>query len=233
MEKLIASFNGSGEFPSNAEVVIGVPALHAHYAKEHLRKDIAVSVQNIWSANGFGAFTGEITAAMVKDFGLEWVILGHSERRHTVAHESDELIGAKVKEALSKGLKVIACIGELREERESGKTMDVCLPQTQAIIDNVAADAWDRVVIAYEPVWAIGTGLVATPDQAQEVHENLRKYIAEKIGTEKAAALRIIYGGSVKPSNSKELLAKPDIDGFLVGGASLEPSFMDIVKCVV
>jgi triosephosphate isomerase len=130
------------------------------------------------------------------------------------------------------GLNVIACIGELREEREAGKTMDVCLPQLQAIIDNVPTPAdWSKVVIAYEPVWAIGTGLVATPAQAQEVHKGLREYLVSKVGADIAADVRILYGGSVKPSNSKELIALPDVDGFLVGGASLEPSFADIVKC--
>ncbi len=131
--------------------------------------------------------------------------------------------------ALSKGLKVIACIGELLSEREAGRTMEVCERQVAAIIAAVPSDAWEHVVIAYEPVWAIGTGKVATPEEAQDVHEALRKFIAGSIGAEKASSLRIIYGGSVDNKNCSLLIAKPDIDGFLVGGASLKPTFLEIV----
>ena len=189
---------------------------------------------------------------MIKDCGCEWVILGHSERRH-VFGETDTLIGEKVGFALESGLQIIPCIGEKLEEREAGKTEEVCFNQLQAIVDNVKD--WSKVVLAYEPVWAIGkiitilkpffrkkklltwkiqklagTGKTATPEQAQEVHAALRKWLAEKVSAEVAENLRILYGGSVSASNCKELATCPDIDGFLVGGASLKPDFVTIIN---
>jgi triosephosphate isomerase len=166
---------------------------------------------------------------MIKDVGCNWAILGHSERRN-VFGESDKLIGEKVKFALSSGLSVIPCIGEKLDEREAGKTMDVCIRQLKEITDNVASGEWSRVVIAYEPVWAIGTGKVATPQQAQEVHQQLRKWLGEKVSPDVAAKTRILYGGSVTADTCKELASQPDIDGFLVGGASLKPEFNKIIN---
>ncbi|KRT82538.1 hypothetical protein AMK59_3405, partial [Oryctes borbonicus] len=160
---------------------------------------------------------------MLKDIGVEWVILGHSERRHIFC-ESDELIAEKVKHALENGLKVIACVGETLDEREAGKTEEVVFRQTQAIKDQISN--WDNVVIAYEPVWAIGTGKTATPQQAQDVHQALRCWFDGKVGAEVANCIRIQYGGSVTEKNCKELASQPDIDGFLVGGASLKPEFV-------
>merc|ERR1712117_896737 len=157
-------------------------------------------------------------------------LLGHSERRH-VFGETDELIGEKVAFALEQGLNIIPCIGEKLEERQAGKTNDVCFKQLKAIADKVSD--WSKVVIAYEPVWAIGTGKTATPEQAQEVHELLRKWISANISAEVAASIRIIYGGSVTGGNCKELAKKPDIDGFLVGGASLKPEFVEIINARV
>ncbi|KAK8536130.1 hypothetical protein V6N13_009509 [Hibiscus sabdariffa] len=174
-----------------------------------------------------GAFTGEISAEMLVNLSIPWVIIGHSERR-ALLKESNEFVGDKVAYALSQGLKVIACIGETLEERESGSTMAVVAAQTKAIADKVTN--WDNVVLAYEPVWAIGTGKVATPAQAQDVHRELRKWLSENVSGAIAESTRIIYGGSVNGANCKELAAQPDVDGFLVGGASLKPEFVDIIK---
>jgi triosephosphate isomerase len=157
---------------------------------------------------------------MLKDFGVEWVIIGHSERR-ALYGDSDAICAEKVAAALKAGMSVIPCIGETLEERENGSMTDVLTRQLKAMGD-VVQGAWDRVVLAYEPVWAIGTGVTASPEQAQEVHAMLRSWLAGVYGKEVADKLRIIYGGSVKPSNAVSLIAKPDIDGFLVGGASLK-----------
>ncbi|KAF6023991.1 TPI1 [Bugula neritina] len=164
---------------------------------------------------------------MIKDIGLNWVIIGHSERRH-VFGESNELIGEKVAHALSEGLSVIACIGEQLSEREAGNTNQVVFEQTEAISKHIKD--WSRVVLAYEPVWAIGTGKVATPDQAQEVHSDLRKWLSDNLSVDVALSTRIIYGGSVNAANCKDLAKQPDIDGFLVGGASLKPEFSEIIN---
>lgn len=212
---------------SPAEVVIAPPTTVLHRVAEVLLGQQAVgsfaaSAQNCHSASS-GAFTGEISPEDVLDTGAQWVIIGHSERR-TIFGETDAIVKEKVTAALRAGLKVCACIGETLEERESGSTKDVVFRQTQSLIEGVAeagADAWARIVIAYEPVWAIGTGKVASPEQAQEVHAWLRGFVADKVSTDVASGLRIAYGGSVKPGNCKELAALEDIDGFLVGGASL------------
>lgn len=164
---------------------------------------------------------------MIKDVGCGWVILGHSERRN-IFEETDELVGEKVFQALAEGLKVIACIGELLSEREAGKTMEVVSRQIKAIADKVAD--WNNVVIAYEPVWAIGTGVTATPEQAQEVHRMLRGWLQDNVSGEVSSKTRIIYGGSVNAKNCKELAKNEDVDGFLVGGASLKPEFVQIIN---
>lgn len=164
---------------------------------------------------------------MLKDVGADWVIIGHSERRQ-IFGESDELIAEKTVFALSQGLKVIACIGETLQEREAGQTEAVVFRQTKALAALIKD--WTNVVLAYEPVWAIGTGKTATPAQAQEVHAALRKWLTENVSPEVSAALRIQYGGSVTAANAKELGSQPDIDGFLVGGASLKPEFVQIVN---
>jgi len=165
---------------------------------------------------------------MIKDCGADWVILGHSERRHIdIIEESDETIAKKAKYALDKGLKVIYCIGELLSEREAGDTLKVCERQMSALKEHVKD--YSNVVIAYEPVWAIGTGKVATPEEAQEVHEAVRKWMENNISNDVAKSMRILYGGSVSPKNCDELSTKPDVDGFLVGGASLKPDFLKIV----
>jgi triosephosphate isomerase len=170
--------------------------------------------------NDNGAFTGQVSGAMLKDSGCDFVILGHSERR-TLYGEDDQLVAAKVKSAVDQGLTAILCIGESRQERESGVTDEVVSRQVQAVIDAVGIDAFENIVIAYEPVWAIGTGLTATPEQAQQVHHNIRQQLAAN-NANIAENCRILYGGSMKPGNAAELLAKDDIDGGLIGGASLK-----------
>jgi len=177
-----------------------------------------------------GAFTGEVSAPMLASVGCEYVILGHSERRH-VFGESDESIHRKVLSALELGLKAILCVGEKLEERERGATIEIVGRQLRSGLEGVAADKVPVVTIAYEPVWAIGTGKTATPQQGQEVHAFIRKELRGRYGDSLGASLRVLYGGSVKPENARALLAEPDIDGFLVGGASLKAdSFGPIVR---
>jgi len=168
-----------------------------------------------------GAFTGEIAGPMLKDLGCKAVILGHSERRH-VFNEPDDLIAAKVKAAFTFGLEPILCVGELLEERKANQTEAVVRRHVTTGFDGLSKDQAAQVVIAYEPVWAIGTGETATPDQAQEVHAFIRTLLQELYDTGLAQTVRIQYGGSVKPENAHDLLAQPDIDGALVGGASLK-----------
>lgn len=210
------------------EVVIAPTFIHLMKAKELLNKHTGVEIaaQNC-SLYKDGAYTGEISGKQIKDLGLNWVILGHSERR-ALFGESNMIVGKKVKMALNIGLKVIACIGEKLEDREAGKTMSVILSQMEQIARNT--NDWKKMVIAYEPVWAIGTGKTATPEQAQEVHGELRNWIQSKIGSEVSNHLQIIYGGSVTDKNGDILIKKQDIDGFLVGGASLKNDFTKIVN---
>ncbi|KAJ0851889.1 putative triose-phosphate isomerase [Helianthus annuus] len=227
VKKIVSTLN-AGELPSTdiVEVVVSPPFVFLTTVKSELRPEIQVAAQNCWVKKG-GAFTGEVSAEMLANLGVPWVILGHSERR-ALLNESNEFVGDKVAYALSQGLKVIACVGETLEQREAGTTMKVVAEQTKAIADKISS--WDNVVLAYEPVWAIGTGKVASPAQAQEVHAGLRKWFEENISAEVAATTRIIYGGSVSGSNCKELAGQTDVDGFLVGGASLKPEFIDIIK---
>lgn len=212
------------------DVVVSPPATALAAVSASLEESdsrVEVSAQNLYPKDS-GAFTGEISAPMIKAAGAKWVILGHSERR-AIFGESDAFIREKIEAAVAGGLRPIACIGESLEEREAGKTLDVCFEQVDAFSDLLAV-APGNIVIAYEPVWAIGTGKVATPEQAQEVHAAIRKRLAEKVSTEVAEKTRILYGGSVKGSNATELLGCADIDGALVGGASLKADdFGDII----
>ncbi|MEN6557000.1 MAG: triose-phosphate isomerase [Thermoguttaceae bacterium] len=189
---------------------------------------VLLGAQNMYFEKD-GAFTGELSAAMLRDLGCTYVILGHSERRHILG-ETDALINKKVHAALAAGLIPILCVGELLAEREAGQTMSVIRRQFDGSLAGLSADQLKTVVIAYEPVWAIGTGKVATPQQAEEVHLALRKLIAERYNAAVADVVRIQYGGSVKPSNAADLLKQADIDGALVGGASLKADqFLGIV----
>jgi triosephosphate isomerase len=220
---------GNSVAGTGVEVVVAPPAAYADYTRYLLRPDFEVAYQNCWTG-GAGAFTGEVSADMIKDSFSEskWVILGHSERRSLPElKESDDTVAIKTAYALSKGLGVMLCIGETLKERDAGQTMAVNERQLAAVAKRITD--WTNVVIAYEPVWAIGTGKVATPEQAQEVHAKIRKWLAANIGEKVAKSTRIIYGGSVNPSNCNILAKQPDVDGFLVGGASLKPDFLKIV----
>jgi len=225
VRSLVEGLN-NGSWAENVDVVVAPSAVHLSTVREHAKKEIGVAAQNCYF-EASGAFTGENSAAALKDLNINWVILGHSERRH-IFGESNEMIGKKTAFALKSGLRVIACIGEKLEEREANKTTEVCFSQLQAIAANVSD--WSQVVIAYEPVWAIGTGKNATPEQAQEVHAALRKWLHDNVSAEVANTTRIIYGGSVTAANANQLAAEKDIDGFLVGGASLKPEFINIIN---
>jgi len=191
--------------------------------------NMSLSAQNLfWEDKG--AFTGEISAEMLLDLGCKYVIIGHSERRQYFG-ETDETVNKKVRQALNKGLLPIVCVGELLIEREAGKANDVIDRQVTGALKGVTAAEMQKIVIAYEPVWAIGTGKTATPDQANEIHLFIRNKVKSMYSAEVAGALRIQYGGSVTPENVSTLMAMPDIDGALVGGASLKPeSFAALVN---
>nr|AZL94310.1 triosephosphate isomerase [Nephromyces sp. MMRI]AZL94311.1 triosephosphate isomerase [Nephromyces sp. MMRI]AZL94312.1 triosephosphate isomerase [Nephromyces sp. MMRI] len=208
------------------DVVVFPTALHVHAAVEKLPGAYNVGCQDCCVA-AKGAFTGDISADMIKDFGLNWLIVGHSECR-AKRGDSDEKVAEKVKRAMEAGLNVTACIGETLEQQQAGKALEICYQQLKAIANSVTD--WNRIVIAYEPVWAIGTGKVATPEYAQTKHMEIRTWISDNVTKEIADNLRIVYGGSVTPSNCETLMQQPDVDGFLVGGASLNAGFVDIIK---
>ncbi|MCF7669041.1 MAG: triose-phosphate isomerase [Verrucomicrobia bacterium] len=198
-------------------------------SREILDSNIRLGAQNM-SENNVGAFTGEIAGVMLKEFSVRYVILGHSERRQ-YQKESDELVSEKARAAHSMSIKPIVCVGETLEQRESGITEEIVGGQIKGSLAGLTAEQMDETVIAYEPVWAIGTGKTATAEQAQEMHAFIRKTIAGMFDDQIAKRVRIQYGGSVKPANARELMSQPDIDGALVGGASLEVrNFSDIVK---
>lgn len=217
-----------GQRNANTDVVVAPPFVYIEQVKASLTSEIGIAGQNCYKLEK-GAFTGDISADMLKDVGAGWVILGHSERRH-VFGESDQLIGEKVAYALKVGLKIIPCVGEKLEERQANRTEEVIFRQLAAIAANIKKEQWASIVIAYEPVWAIGTGVNATPAQAQEVHKKIRDWLAEHVSADVAASTRILYGGSVTGGNSKELALQPDVDGFLVGGASLKAEFIQIIN---
>jgi len=213
----------------NCDVVICPPFTSLYEAKKIIDGSIIkLGAQNMFYEDS-GAFTGEISAPMLKSVGCEYVILGHSERR-TIFGEKDEMINKKVRKALSQNLKPILCVGETLEEREKDVTEKVVKRQIEKGLNYVTPDEVLSVIIAYEPVWAIGTGKTATPEQAQEVHAFIRKLLASMYSKDFAELIPIQYGGSVKPDNAKELLSQKDIDGALVGGACLKAdSFIGII----
>ncbi|MCA9404552.1 MAG: triose-phosphate isomerase [Candidatus Omnitrophica bacterium] len=190
---------------------------------------IGLGAQNLYWEDS-GAFTGEISAPMIKDAGAQYVIIGHSERRQFFG-ETDETVNKKIRAALAHELTPIVCVGEMLEDREAGRTEEVIKTQFSGSFAGLSAEEMEKLVIAYEPVWAIGTGKTATKEQAQEVHQLIRQLLTAAHGESTAESIRIQYGGSVKPDNIAELIAQPDIDGALVGGASLKSdSFTQIVK---
>ena len=230
-ESFSRRFGGFFHDRAAVDVVIAPPYVSLPKASDFLHSNAAIDLaaQNM-SAEPAGAYTGEISAAMLLDLKTTFVILGHSERR-ALFGETDEVINRKVLAAHEVRLKPILCIGETLEERDADKVEEVLRTQLEGCLDEVGPRRAAETVIAYEPVWAIGTGRTASPEQAQEAHAFIRSLLCERYGDDTAAKIRIQYGGSVKPTNAAELISQEDIDGFLVGGASLEPqSFYDIVK---
>ena len=205
----------------NCEVIIGTPFIHLASVADVIKDScIKLSAENCANKDK-GAYTGEVSAEMVKSTGAEYVILGHSERREYY-NETPEILKEKVDLALANGLKVIFCCGESLDEREANKQEEVVKAELQGSVFHLTAEEWKNIVIAYEPIWAIGTGKTATAEQAEEIHAFISKCVADVYGAEAAAETSILYGGSCKASNAPELFAKPDIDGGLIGGASLK-----------
>lgn len=203
---------------------ISISAVAESFNGSHLK----VGAQNVHTQNN-GAYTGETSTSMINDAGCEFVIVGHSERREYF-HEDDSLVAQKAKKVLDDGLKVIVCVGEKLEERKSGNHESVVKTQVEAVLNQVGSNNAENFVIAYEPVWAIGTGETATPEQAQEMHQYIRGLLGDAWSEEDAEKIRILYGGSMKPANAEELLTQKDVDGGLIGGASLKAeSFSEII----
>ncbi len=223
--RFFAAFRPLVDRVEHCEIVIAPPFLClAAAAEEAAGSPIQIAAQNVhWKAEG--AFTGEVSATVIRAVGCSHVIIGHSERRQYFG-ETDETVLDRTTAALEHGLTPIVCVGERLEQREAGETEAVLKAQFDGGLGSLTADQFSRIIVAYEPVWAIGTGRTANPEIAAEAHEMLRARAAEKFGGDRAAALRILYGGSVKPGNVAALMEQADIDGALVGGASLEPESM-------
>lgn len=214
---------------ANCEVIVCVPFTHLTSVNAVLEPELVKLGAENCSEHAKGAYTGEVSASMVKSTGAEYVILGHSERRQYFGENNEQLL-AKTKIALENGLKPIFCVGEVLEQRENGTYNDVVKGQVEALFELPAED-FAKIVVAYEPVWAIGTGKTATAEQAQDMHAHIRSVIAEKYGKDVADNTSILYGGSCKPGNAKELFAKPDVDGGLIGGAALKAEdFLGIIS---
>ena len=208
------------------DVVVMPISIHIASVKALLKENIKVCAQNV-SATGNGAFTGEVSGEQLKDFDVQWVCIGHSERRN-IYNETDSQVAAKVAKCQALGLNCYVCIGEHLEQREAGETNNILKGQLDAVKDSV--QDWSKVVLAYEPVWAIGTGKTATPEIAEETHQYIRSWLKENVSEDVANATRITYGGSVNAKTAPELIKQPNVDGFLVGGASLKPEFADIIQ---
>lgn len=217
----------TASIPENVEVVLCPPATYLDYTVSLVTKpQLSVGAQNAY-LKASGAFTGENSVEQIKEVGAKWVVLGHSERR-TIFHEDDKFVADKTKFALGEGVGVILCIGETLEEKKAGVTLKVVERQLTAVLEEVKD--WSNVVVAYEPVWAIGTGLAATAEDAQDIHKSIRDFLATKLGEKTAQEIRILYGGSANGSNASSFKDKADVDGFLVGGASLKPEFVQIIN---
>lgn len=216
----------------NTRVIIAPTSVNLQRASKKTKNSvIEVAAQNMHQAES-GAYTGEISAAMLKSIYVNTVILGHSERREYFG-ESDALLADKVDAALASGLEVIFCFGELLEDRKSNRHFKVVEDQIKNALFHLDSEAWSKIILAYEPVWAIGTGETATPEQAQEMHAFIRELVAERYLSDVAEEVSILYGGSVKPGNANEIFSKTDVDGGLIGGASLNvDDFMAIVKAI-
>ena len=220
----------SAEVPAEIGLIVAPPFTHLCAVNKALAGSrVELSAQNC-ADHVSGAYTGEVSVDMLKAVGCKWTILGHSERRQYYG-ETDEKLVEKTRLALGAGLGVILCVGENLEEREAGKHFDVCTTQIKNVLYNFSAEDMKNVIVAYEPVWAIGTGKTATAEQAEEIHAHIRKVLAEKFGQQVADDVTILYGGSCKPSNAAELFAQSDIDGGLIGGAALKAAdFIQIAK---
>jgi len=228
--KFVKEFRGLVAHIEDVEIVLAPPLTAVYAAAEAARNsNVGIAAQNLhWEKQG--AFTGEVSAAMVREAGAEYVIIGHSERR-TLFGETDLSVNRKLQAALAAGLLPIVCIGETLGERDRNETFDVLDRQVKQGLDGITAEQMKPLVLAYEPVWAIGTGRNATPEQAAEVHAHIRGRLRQWFGADAAELCRILYGGSVKPENIKALIASPDVDGALVGGASLDvKSLVQIVS---
>ncbi len=217
---------------TNAKVIVAPTFVNlASAVKQVKNTPIGLAAQNMHQATN-GAFTGEISADMLKSIGVNTVILGHSERR-AIFHETDELIAKKVDAALAHDMTVIFCFGEELKDRQSNNHFTIVANQLQDGLFHIESKNWKNIVLAYEPVWAIGTGETASPEQAQEMHEFIRETVRKSFGTDIADELTILYGGSVKPENAKEIFSKPDVDGGLIGGAALNAKdFIAIVTAI-
>ncbi|MDH5478140.1 MAG: triose-phosphate isomerase [Nitrospinota bacterium] len=229
-QDLIAGLTKNGGDMHKVEVIVAPPFTALRSVYDILgQSSVHVAAQNLfWEESG--AYTGEVSAMMIKEAGCKWVIIGHSERRQLFG-ETDETVNKRARAALASGLKPIVCIGETLEEREGGRTYDVLHRQLDGGLNGLSAENMAKVTIAYEPVWAIGTGKTATSAQAQEAHEKIRAKLSSMFGQGVADKVRILYGGSMKPSNALELLSQPDVDGGLIGGASLNAhDFVEIIK---
>ncbi len=222
--------DGAAQAAGSIDVVVAPPFVYLPAVLETAAgTPVTVAAQNAWHAEK-GAYTGEVSLSMLQDLGVETVILGHSERRDLFG-ETDELINAKTTAALNAGMTVIFCLGEQKQQRLADETDAVLDRQLTDGLKGIPAEQLSRLVIAYEPVWAIGTGLTATPEQAEGAHQFIRNWVSRNYSQEAADRIQILYGGSVKPSNAAELLAQPNVDGALVGGASLEPDqFLPIIE---
>ncbi|WP_196895286.1 triose-phosphate isomerase [Aureivirga marina] len=217
----------------NTRVIVAPTFVNLFAATEVVEDTmIEVAAQNMHFEDN-GAFTGEISGKMLQEIGVNTVILGHSERR-TYFGETDEILKKKVEKAIENNQEVIFCFGEQLEERKEGKHFEVVTSQVEKALFELGAENWKNIILAYEPVWAIGTGETASPAQAQEIHAYIRKFIAENYSSELAETISILYGGSVKPANAKEIFSKPDVDGGLIGGAALKADdFTAIVNATI
>jgi len=228
--ELVRGLHYGLSWPGEVDVIVAPPFTALSAVAGFLERSyIAVAAQNLfWEESG--AYTGEIAAGLLKDAGADYVIIGHSERRQYFS-ETDETVNRRIKAALKHALTPIVCVGETLEQREAGRVSEVIEEQIQGGLSGLTAQEVSSLIVAYEPVWAIGTGRTASPDQAQEVHALIRGLLSQAFGPEAADSVRIQYGGSVNPKNSRELLSRADIDGALVGGASLKAQdFIEIIR---
>jgi triosephosphate isomerase len=228
--KYVKEFRSLVKDITDVEIVVAPPFPALHAAAEAARNsNVAIAAQDVyWERDG--AFTGEVSAPMIKDAGAEFVIIGHSERR-TLFGDTDATVNRKISAAFAAGLTPIACIGETLDQRERNETFEVLDRQIKQGLDGITSDRMAQLVLAYEPVWAIGTGRTATAAQAGEAHSHIRQRLRQWFGVDAAELCHVIYGGSVKPENIRELIAHPDVDGALVGGASLEvQAFFEVVS---